>query len=955
MTPQESIRRLQVLMDSRNMTVAQLAILLEMSPKTVEPWFRSGKSHYLPSIATVPKLLRVLDLEGEEPPPTNLDLFGDRTDSSESNGDPEVQSMVIDNKYRNSPTTADHSSDRAMTLLEDTQRFQDEVYGEILLNTLERDVVDSPEFQRLFRISQLGFIDLVYQCANHTRGQHSIGVCESSKRLINRLNKNSVPSAMNLQKQLDRFGDSKRPKLPPLISPAEEVLIRLGALVHDIPHGPFSHDIEKKMHYVYNSNTEETPMKSTSHYGAYSQHDDLRVNPSFYLAVYDSDRSVLARVLKHYSPVFWALLRDNAQNPNYQDHLAPFIKSIERSQWVQVEDEILQALLFHLMAFEKLADGRTEFCLMVADKWLEDDTPHMTKWGLGPEHAWKDLHSKWYQPYRHDIIGNTLSADLVDYLQRDLRRLGIDRGMDLTLLNSYVLAPIEETLQVDLEPSSSEPGGTLFRCAIDLNDYKRGTIRDSLLNDVFRLLDLRYEIHEKAVNHRVVHSAVAMLSRSLLQLGKADQKPPLREIVGTENDCPANFGEESFLKCLMDRMPGEPGSMEKVNSLPQKIAERRIYRPLMIIPGDVAINKMLRLERREIYEFEIDLRKLAAIVDSQLFSPFFLFLSSVVETYLQHGFAEDADVQKYIERFASSDCSKVAVDQAMNLVPKRVIVSASPYKQLYKDPALVIRADDKVMQIDDLRFYPLRPELAARVKASMGDAEQKYAGMWKLFVFISDGLYYSGTLAKLIPNHRCGTKVEAHLECLSFSQRILIASFKTAYEYWKEKSNVIAPRTLDSALHATEFQQLLRILLAKTREDMELYPGIQDEVSGIDLEWYLHGDDLEKCKDVRYKFDQPVSSKWEEIASESGGGSPESTRALMLFGISEQRLMKREAQEFLERYQSAPEIVKETIRSEIEQAEKEILEIAARNPLPSPTLIEATRELYNVLPDMGPE
>jgi hypothetical protein len=43
------------------------------------------------------------------------------------------------------------------------------------LNSVERDAVDTPEFQRLFRISQLGFVDLVYQTANHTRGIHSIG------------------------------------------------------------------------------------------------------------------------------------------------------------------------------------------------------------------------------------------------------------------------------------------------------------------------------------------------------------------------------------------------------------------------------------------------------------------------------------------------------------------------------------------------------------------------------------------------------------------------------------------------------------------------------------------------------------------------------------------------------------------------------------------------------------
>src|SRR6266853_6166213 len=70
-------------------------------------------------------------------------------------------------------------------------RFTDDVHGDILLNTLERDCLDSPEFRRLFRISQLGFVRFVYQTANHTRGAHSIGVCGMAQRLIERLNHNN--------------------------------------------------------------------------------------------------------------------------------------------------------------------------------------------------------------------------------------------------------------------------------------------------------------------------------------------------------------------------------------------------------------------------------------------------------------------------------------------------------------------------------------------------------------------------------------------------------------------------------------------------------------------------------------------------------------------------------------------------------------------------------------------
>src|SRR5437667_7033581 len=70
---------------------------------------------------------------------------------------------------------------------ENRHKFQDDVWGQIELNDLERDAIDTPEFQRLFRTSQLGFVDLVYQTANHTRGAHSIGACHIAKELVDHL------------------------------------------------------------------------------------------------------------------------------------------------------------------------------------------------------------------------------------------------------------------------------------------------------------------------------------------------------------------------------------------------------------------------------------------------------------------------------------------------------------------------------------------------------------------------------------------------------------------------------------------------------------------------------------------------------------------------------------------------------------------------------------------------
>ncbi len=95
--------------------------------------------------------------------------------------------------------------------------IRDPIHGDIFLEDHEIRVVDTPEFQRLRRIKQLGLTYLVYPSANHTRFEHSLGVMHLAGRLATRL-------------KLD----------------AEEItLVRMAALLHDVGHGPLSHTSEE--------------------------------------------------------------------------------------------------------------------------------------------------------------------------------------------------------------------------------------------------------------------------------------------------------------------------------------------------------------------------------------------------------------------------------------------------------------------------------------------------------------------------------------------------------------------------------------------------------------------------------------------------------------------------------------------------------------------------------------
>jgi HD superfamily phosphohydrolase len=763
---------------------------------------------------------------------------------------------------------------------ENLHKFQDDVWGQIRLNDLERDVIDTPEFQRLFRTSQLGFVELVYHTANHTRGAHSIGACRITNRLINRLVENT--------KDLQNKYETECPGLYANfeISPAERILIRLGALLHDVSHVPLSHDLEKKSHKVFYP-AQEKPLKLRSWYGHYDKHDDYEDNPLLFRLLCNQESSVLARVLRHYSKPFWKLLQEDSKilKQNSAElkhgHLKEFVDLVianDDSEW-KPESDLLPQLIFHLLFYEKPEEAEFHSRSIVTSF----DNKELEKWHLGPKtltsERTKQWHNAWYQPFRHDIIGNTLSADLIDYLTRDPQRLGTQRRIDLHLLSYYALVK-----------HNTNNSRKRYRCAIDLHDHKRGTTRTFLLNDLFRLLDLRQDIHEKAVVHRVVQSANAMLSRGLLLLGKEDMsvkdsRPMLDEVVGLKKgQHHALQSEDLLFHRLLEICNGQTEKrFVEASRIFQKLAERRVCRPLVIIPGDWA-EKQLSLHKVSNCDPDFPLRTLAALVDSAYFSPFLLFACSCVEKYLEGIFDTDDDICSFAERIAAADAPVQVVENARNLIPSRVIAWTMPYKQLYKDPAIVVALERCVDQIDKIvKSANLDDLTRKRILTAIGDADSKYETLWQLYVFISDGLFYSGILNKLLnrlpPACVAGKRRDDHVTRLKNAQALLSLSFKAVCSVWQgvdqryddvdDKSKVLNKR-----MEAQPFKEVVGawVSLYKTKI------GHPPKWSTVDVKQYYHecsldeavGDELKRpCRDSRYKFDKPSHKLWKEAEKDS--------------------------------------------------------------------------------------
>ncbi|WP_440952782.1 HD domain-containing protein [Methanococcoides sp. FTZ1] len=92
----------------------------------------------------------------------------------------------------------------------------DPVHGTIILSELEQLLIDTPQFQRLRGIQQLGLADVVFPGANHTRFEHSVGTMHTASLLGNYL-------------ELDDDSILK---------------LRLAGLLHDAGHSAFSHAVE---------------------------------------------------------------------------------------------------------------------------------------------------------------------------------------------------------------------------------------------------------------------------------------------------------------------------------------------------------------------------------------------------------------------------------------------------------------------------------------------------------------------------------------------------------------------------------------------------------------------------------------------------------------------------------------------------------------------------------------
>ena len=335
------------------------------------------------------------------------------------------------------------------------QEFFIPIHGYVRLSAKEVAVVNHPAFQRLRRTRQLGFAHLVFPGGIHTRFEHSLGTVHVAQRMVDHVNLNAAR----------RVGTDKgRPTAS--IGEAHREIIRLAALLHDIGHLPFGHTLEDELGHL-------APHDGASRLDSVSQRTFPGYLPSTVVAAATGDGERKGTTDEGQ----WSLRR-------LVDHL--YGDTVNKLEIEEPAFDVVRAVI------SKPPKGELEL-----KAWEEQR---------------RSLSEKLNLELCHDMVGNTICADFLDYLYRDWHHLGKPLYED-TRIYQYMEAR---------QKSPGQPGkltdGTPRDLEFVINVGSAEKIRHDALTSILELLEGRYKLAETVLFHRTKLAVTGLLDRCLLEM-----------------------------------------------------------------------------------------------------------------------------------------------------------------------------------------------------------------------------------------------------------------------------------------------------------------------------------------------------------------------------------------------------------------------------------------------------
>lgn len=505
---------------------------------------------------------------------------------------------------------------------------------DIKVEGMELLFINTRCFQRLYTIKQLGLANLVYPFATHTRGAHCLDCLDMSQRFVDALTENVSHSTSINEEQRQKFLNQIREDTP---------LIRTAALLHDIMHIPYAHTLEDEN-------------------GLFEKGDKgKRIN--IIINRLKDELEELKKLEKSASYILFSF-KDQGEFEEKIEEAKKLLDNVEKVLWTIAfpdEDAIKQFIDRKAKKEEKeLSREERKVIQTQIEKSL-----------LPPERF-----------YIADIIGNTISADLLSYILRDVEFTGIEiKPGFLYRLFGYI------------ELRQNEKTDQKTRLVIKLT--KKGDWRHDVFSAIIGILNVRYALTEAVIYHHAKCEASAMLGKIV----------SLCNIV--ESNELYDLGDEGFMKLLEDKineMFKDPEYKQKAagaKNLLESLEKRRFYKRFHVVPASEQKGPG-RVDLAEVYSFPRN----RSVLEEKMEGKFGLLPGSII---------------------VFCPTGKMALKEAEALVAYEEIDSKGELKETI----------EKLNSEKCLEYLRMRHQsLAERVKNVM----EQYKALWKLYVFISPSL-----------------------------------------------------------------------------------------------------------------------------------------------------------------------------------------------------------------------
>ena len=319
--------------------------------------------------------------------------------------------------------------------------------------------------QRLRRVRQLGTTHLVYPGATHTRFSHALGTLRAAQDLMDialsqRWRPDFVPDLFD---EWERDGDINYDSEVARAT----VLARLGALLHDLGHIPFGHTLEDDLCILDPHDQNEERFKHL-----WSQ--------------------LKADLLLRTDIVPGGIKLED----QLAEQLKPLIISKPKSRSVAevLSDQEMTGQLWKTVFGELAARGRRDVGDIDVPVQLIDSLQSLSI--AEPESA-SSAERQCY-PFVTDIIGNTICADLIDYLQRDHLYTGMPADIGRRFLDGFY---------VTRSTGSNEHRRMVVRIK------RAGRLRSDIVSELLKYLRYRYELSERVLVHHAKLGADVMIGK----------------------------------------------------------------------------------------------------------------------------------------------------------------------------------------------------------------------------------------------------------------------------------------------------------------------------------------------------------------------------------------------------------------------------------------------------------